>query len=82
MGGFTPAVAIRRRCRPTASLIHSLDFSKPSANAASSTLGVPSWYSDQLASVPLASTIMMATSPSSRTRPATTISNVESAPSA
>ena len=41
MGGFTPAMAISLRWRPTASLIHSLDRSKPSASAASSTLGVP-----------------------------------------
>ena len=47
----------------------------------SSTFGAPSWKAGHEASVPPASTIMMATSPSSSARPATTISKVDSSPS-
>ena len=43
--------------------------------------GAPAWYSSQAASVPPASTIITATSPSGRRRPATISSKVEASPS-
>ncbi len=45
------------------------------------TFGAPDWNSSQADSVPPASTIMMATSPSSSWRPATTSSKADSSPS-
>ncbi len=63
------------------SRIHVFADSSPSAMTDSVTFGDPDWYSSQDAAVPPASTIMMATSPSSSCRPATTSSNADESPS-
>ncbi len=63
------------------SLIHFLASSRPSAIVSSVTWGAPASYSSQAASVPPASTIITATSPSGSRRPATTSSKVELSPS-
>ena len=63
------------------SLIHFLASSRPSVMISSVMWGAPAWYSSQAASVPPASTIITATSPSGSRRPATISSKVEASPS-
>ena len=74
------ASAARIRCASQSAAMNGLAASRPSATVSSSGVTAPvvsaSFKSLSVSGVDSASTIMIATSPSSSTRPATTMSNV------